>query len=380
MSDSTPAPAAAPTKIVLLTGYLGAGKTTLLNHILANQKGVRAAVIVNDIGEVNVDASLVRDGGLSEDVIPLTNGCICCTLSEDLANQLSGIARSGAFDYIIIEASGICEPIPIAYTISGFCDASQEGATPLALDNIVCVVDCARMYDEFNGGHALLSDDVEEDDVESLLIQQIEFCTTLILNKTDKVTPEQIAELRAIVRSLQKNAVIVEAQRGEVPLEELIDTGRFDFMEAYNSAVWADAMDHPEEHEDPEVLEYDFSTFVYDRRKPVDLEALGELANHWPKEIVRAKGIVWAAQDPDERYLFEQAGREISATGTGPFVAAMPEEERAAEFAADPSLEAYWDPDLGDRGTRLCIIGRHMDRAAVEAALDACLAKEDPEN
>lgn len=380
MSDSTPAPAAAPTKIVLLTGYLGAGKTTLLNHILANQKGVRAAVIVNDIGEVNVDASLVRDGGLSEDVIPLTNGCICCTLSEDLANQLSGIARSGAFDYIIIEASGICEPIPIAYTISGFCDASQEGAAPLALDNIVCVVDCARMYDEFNGGHALLSDDVEEDDVESLLIQQIEFCTTLILNKTDKVTPEQIAELRAIVRSLQKNAVIVEAQRGEVPLEELIDTGRFDFMEAYNSAVWADAMDHPEEHEDPEVLEYDFSTFVYDRRKPVDLEALGELANHWPKEIVRAKGIVWAAQDPDERYLFEQAGREISATGTGPFVAAMPEEERAAEFAADPSLEAYWDPELGDRGTRLCIIGRHMDRAAVEAALDACLAKEDPEN
>ena len=327
--------AVAPTKIILLTGYLGAGKTTLLNHLLANQRGIRAAVIVNDIGEVNVDAALARDGGLAEDIIPLTNGCICCTLSEDLAAQLSRIARSGEFDYIVIEASGICEPIPIAYTISGFCDASQEGSAPLALDNIVCVVDCARMY--------------------------------------DKVTPAQIDELRAIVRSLQKNARIVEAQRGEVALEELVNTGRFDFMDAYNSAVWADAMDHPEEHENPEVLEYGFSTFVYDRRRQVDLEALGELASHWPEGIVRAKGIIWAAQDPDERYMFEQAGREISATGTGPFVAAMPEEERAEAFAADPALAAYWDPELGDRGTRLCIIGRRMNRAAVEAALDACL-------
>lgn len=374
MTETACRAATEPTKILLLTGYLGAGKTTILNRILANRQGVRAAVIVNDIGEVNVDASLVREGGFAEDIIPLTNGCICCTLSEDLAKQLSNIAASNAFDYIIIEASGICEPIPIAYTISGFCDASQNGAAPLALDNIVCVVDCARMFDEFNGGHALTSGDVDEDDVESLLIQQIEFCTTLILNKTDKVEPEQIAELRAIVRSLQKNAVIVEAQHGNVPMNELLNTGRFDFMEAYNSAVWADAMDHPEEHENPEVLEYGFSTFVYDRRAPFDLEALGELANHWPNGVVRAKGIIWAAQDPDERYMFEQAGREISAMGTGPFVAAMPEEERAEQFAADPSLETYWDAELGDRGTRLCIIGRHMDRAAVEAALDACLA------
>lgn len=374
MTETACRAATEPTKILLLTGYLGAGKTTILNRILANRQGVRAAVIVNDIGEVNVDASLVREGGFAEDIIPLTNGCICCTLSEDLAKQLSNIAASNAFDYIIIEASGICEPIPIAYTISGFCDASQNGAAPLALDNIVCVVDCERMFDEFNGGHALTSGDVDEDDVESLLIQQIEFCTTLILNKTDKVEPEQIAELRAIVRSLQKNAVIVETQHGNIPMNELLNTGRFDFMEAYNSAVWADAMDHPEEHENPEVLEYGFSTFVYDRRAPFDLEALGELANHWPNGVVRAKGIIWAAQDPDERYMFEQAGREISAMGTGPFVAAMPEEERAEQFAADPSLETYWDAELGDRGTRLCIIGRHMDRAAVEAALDACLA------
>lgn len=367
-------------KITLLTGYLGAGKTTLLNHILANGDGVRAAVIVNDIGEVNVDASLVRDGGLTQadDIIPLTNGCICCTLSDDLANQLQAIAASGDFDCILIEASGICEPIPIAYTISGFCDQTGNGPAPLALDNIIAVVDCARLLDEFDAGRALAAGDVDEDDVESLLIQQIEFCTTLVLNKTDQVTPEQLAEIKAIVRSLQKDARIIEAVRGEVPLGELLDTGRFDFNDAYNSAAWIAAMEHPEEHEEPEVLEYGFSTFVYERRQPFDLEKLGAFAESWPREIVRAKGIVWAVQDLDERLLFEQAGRQISVTGTGPFAAAMPEEERAAELAADPSLEAFWDPELGDRGTRLCVIGRHLDRAAMEAALDACLSQDEP--
>ena len=208
-------------KIILLTGYLGAGKTTLLNHILGNDKGIRAAVIVNDIGEVNVDASLIRDGGLSQtdNLIPLTNGCICCTLADDLAKQLQGIADSGDFDYIVIEASGICEPIPIAYTISAYCDqAKYDGKAPLDLDNIVAVVDCARMWDEFNGGKDLLANDIDEDDIESLIIQQIEFCTTVVLNKTDRVTPAQIKELKAIVRSLQKDAVIVEAENGDVPM------------------------------------------------------------------------------------------------------------------------------------------------------------------
>ena len=277
-----------PVKIIMLTGYLGAGKTTLLNHILANDGGIRAAVIVNDIGEINVDASLIADGGLSEtdDLIPLTNGCICCTLSDDLANQLQDIADSGKFDYIIIEASGICEPIPIAYTISSFCDETKVGGEPkLALDNIVAVVDCARMYDEFNGGRDLLAEDIDEDDIESLLIQQIEFCSTLILNKTDTVSPEQIAELKAIVRSLQKDAVIVEAQNGEVPMEELLDTDRFDFMRAYNSAAWIEAMEHPEEHDDPEVLEYDIETFVYSRRKPFDLQKFTDFVEQeWPDE------------------------------------------------------------------------------------------------
>ncbi len=367
-----------PVNIILITGYLGAGKTTLLNHILANDQGIRAAVIVNDIGEVNVDASLIKGDGLAQmdDIIPLSNGCICCTLSDDLARQLRSIADSGDFDYIIIEASGICEPIPIAYTISSFCDdgAAEGGGAPLALDNVVAVVDCARMYDEFNGGKALLSEDVEEDDLESLLIQQIEFCTTLILNKTDQVTPEQVTELKAIVRSLQRSAKIVEAVRGEVDLSELLDTGRFNFDDAYNSAAWIDAMEHPEEHEDPEVLEYGITTFVYQRRQPFDLDKLEAYVNNWPDSIIRAKGLLWGAQQPDTAYLFEQAGMQVYLTDNGPFVASAPEEEQKQILAENPELLDEWDPVCGDRQTKLVFIGRDMDRTKVERGLDACLA------
>ena len=366
-----------PVKIVMLTGYLGAGKTTLLNHILENDGGIRAAVIVNDIGEINVDADLIADGGLSEadDLIPLTNGCICCTLSEDLANQLQGIAESGDFDYIIIEASGICEPIPIAYTISSFCDdAKTDGEPLLALDNIVAVVDCARMYDEFNGGRDLLAENIDEDDIESLLIQQIEFCTTLVLNKTDTVTPEQIAELKAIVRGLQKDAVIVEAEQGDVPMDELLDTDRFDFSRAYKSAAWVEAMEHPEEHDDPEVLEYDIETFVYARRKPFDLEKFTDFVEQeWPDEVIRVKGPLWQNANPDMCYIFEQAGHQMRLMENGLFVDSAPEDEKQQIIADNPELRDYWDDEVGDRETRLCIIGRHMDKDAVVAALDACL-------
>ena len=366
-----------PVKIVMLTGYLGAGKTTLLNHILENDGGIRAAVIVNDIGEINVDADLIADGGLSEadDLIPLTNGCICCTLSEDLANQLQGIAESGDFDYIIIEASGICEPIPIAYTISSFCDdAKTDGEPLLALDNIVAVVDCARMYDEFNGGRDLLAENIDEDDIESLLIQQIEFCTTLVLNKTDTVTPEQIAELKAIVRGLQKDAVIVEAEQGDVPMDELLDTDRFDFSRAYKSAAWVEAMEHPEEHDDPEVLEYDIETFVYARRKPFDLEKITDFVEQeWPDEVIRVKGPLWQNANPDMCYIFEQAGHQMRLMENGLFVDSAPEDEKQQIIADNPELRDYWDDEVGDRETRLCIIGRHMDKDAVVAALDACL-------
>ena len=366
-----------PVKIVMLTGYLGAGKTTLLNHILSNDGGIRAAVIVNDIGEVNVDASLIKDGGLSatDNLIPLTNGCICCTLADDLANQLSGLADSGDFDYIIIEASGICEPVPIAYTISAFCDEEKVGGAPkLALDNIVAVVDCARMYDEFHGGRDLLADDIDEDDIEALLISQIEFCSTLVLNKTDTVTPEQLAELKAIVRSLQKDAVIVEAEQGNVDLREVLDTGRFDFMKAYNSAAWIEAMEHPEEHDDPEVLEYDIQTFVYHRRQPFDQAAFQNFVeNHWPDCVVRAKGVLWSDLNPDMCYLFEQAGHQMRLTENGLFVDCAPEEEKRQILAETPEIMDTWDPEVGDRETKLCIIGRHMDCEAVAAKLDELL-------
>ncbi len=368
-------------KIVLLTGYLGAGKTTLLNHILSNDEGIRAAVIVNDIGEVNVDASLIRDGGLSktDDLIPMTNGCICCTLSDDLARQLGNIAQSGDFDYIIIEASGICEPIPIAYTISAFCDQSKNGGkAPLDLDNIVAVVDCARMFDEFHGGKDLLADNIDEDDIESLLIQQLEFCTTVVLNKTDKVTPEQISELKAIVRSLQKDAKIVEATQGNVPLSEVLDTNRFDFDRAYNSAAWLDAMDHPEEHEDPEVLEYGISTFVYERRQPFDIDRLSDYVTTWPDDIIRTKGMVWASQDPDMCYVFEQAGQQVTLSENGLFVASAPEVERKQIIAENPQVMDDWDPVCGDRMTKLCFIGRNLDKDAIVAGLDDCLTDWDP--
>ena len=366
-----------PVKIVMLTGYLGAGKTTLLNHILSNDGGIRAAVIVNDIGEVNVDASLIKDGGLSatDNLIPLTNGCICCTLADDLANQLSSLADSGDFDYIIIEASGICEPVPIAYTISAFCDEEKVGGAPkLALDNIVAVVDCARMYDEFHGGRDLLADDIDEDDIEALLISQIEFCSTLVLNKVDTVTPEQLAELKAIVRSLQKDAVIVEAEQGNVDLREVLDTGRFDFMKAYNSAAWIEAMEHPEEHDDPEVLEYDIQTFVYHRRQPFDQAAFQDFVeNHWPDCVVRAKGVLWSDLNPDMCYLFEQAGHQMRLTENGLFVDSAPEEEKRQILAETPEIMDQWDPEVGDRETKLCIIGRHMDKDAVAAKLDELL-------
>ena len=366
-----------PVKIVMLTGYLGAGKTTLLNHILSNDGGIRAAVIVNDIGEVNVDANLIKDGGLSatDNLIPLTNGCICCTLADDLANQLSGLADSGDFDYIIIEASGICEPVPIAYTISAFCDEEKVGGAPkLALDNIVAVVDCARMYDEFHGGRDLLAEDIDEDDIEALLISQIEFCSTLVLNKVDTVTPEQLAELKAIVRSLQKDAVIVEAEQGNVDLKEVLDTGRFDFMKAYNSAAWIEAMEHPEEHDDPEVLEYDIQTFVYHRRQPFDQAAFQNFVeNHWPDCVVRAKGVLWSDLNPDMCYLFEQAGHQMRLTENGLFVDSAPEEEKRQILAETPEIMDQWDPEVGDRETKLCIIGRHMDCEAVAAKLDELL-------
>ena len=364
-------------KIALITGYLGAGKTTLLNNILANDKGIRAAVIVNDIGEVNVDASLIEKNGVvsqvSDTLVPLSNGCICCTLADDLARQLTQIAESGKFDYIIIEASGICEPVPIAFTIDNFCKQEQARGVRIEMDNIIAVVDCARMFDEFAGGEDLLEEDIDEEDIEALLIQQIEFCTTLVLNKCDLVTPEQIAELKALVRGLQKDARIVEATQAEVDLDEVLNTGRFSFEEAYNSAAWIDALEHPEEHEDPEVLEYDITTFVYQRRKPFSLASLEKNIQGWPDSVIRTKGLVWLADDPNMAYVLEQAGKQVHMQENGWFLATAPEDEFKRIVAENPEVLDEWDEECGDRMTKLVFIGRHMDKDTLIAQLDACL-------
>ncbi|MDO4807879.1 MAG: GTP-binding protein [Coriobacteriales bacterium] len=364
-------------RIALITGYLGAGKTTLLNHILANDQGIRAAVIVNDIGEVNVDAALIEKNGIvsqvTDTLVPLSNGCICCTLADDLARQLTQIAESGNFDYIIIEASGICEPIPIAFTIDNFCKQESMRGINIVLDNIIAVVDCARMFDEFNGGEALLEEDIDEEDIEALLIQQIEFCTTLVLNKTDVVTPEQVGELKALVRSLQKEAKIVEAVQGNVDLHDLLGTNRFDFNTAYESAAWMDAMEHPEEHEDPEVLEYDIETFVYERRKPFSLASFENLVRSWPHAIIRVKGLVWFADDPNMAYVLELAGSQVQLQENGFFIASAPPEDFQRIVSQNPEVLDDWDDETGDRMTKLVFIGRHMDKGEVIRGLDSCL-------
>lgn len=415
-----------PIKIAMITGYLGAGKTTLLNHILTNSQGIRAAVIVNDIGEVNVDANLIASTGavttLDDSLIPLTNGCICCTLSEDLALQLRQIANSGDYEYIIIEASGVCEPAPIAFTINEFLQEASEEDAPLAIDNVIAVVDCARMFDEFNGGQDLLSDDLDDHDIASLLISQIEFCSTLVLNKADSVTPEQMAELKAIVRGLQKNAVMIEAVRGQVDLAALLNTDSFDLDAVLTSATWASELDradkeraaqndaaqhgadqgkdyeehdygHDHHHHDHEhdhgpgcscahchdgehdhVAEFGISTFIYERRVPFDREVLRKFSMDWPREIIRCKGLLWFADDPDTCIIFEQAGRQVYATESGPWAAASSEEELEQIFLEYPEVKNNWDPEVGDRRVQLVIIGKGMNRQKVEADLDACLA------
>ncbi len=368
-----------PVRIALITGYLGAGKTTLLNNILANERGVRAAVIVNDIGEVNVDADLIAKGGVvnkgDESLVPLTNGCICCTLADDLAAQLTELAESGRFDHIIIEASGICEPIPIAFTIDNFCRQQAARGHAIDLDNIIAVVDAARMFDQFHGGRDLPEDDIDDDDIEALLIQQIEFCTTMVLNKTDLVTAEQLGALRALVRGLQHEAKIIEADHGKVDIADMLSTDRFDFNRAYESAAWMDAMEHPEEHEDPEVLEYDIQTFVYERRQPFDMDRLQQFARRWPDEIIRCKGVAWFADDPDMAYVFEQAGHQIHLQENGRFVDSAPDGERERILADNPEILDQWDAEVGDRMNKLVVIGRHMKQDEVTTGLDSCLVE-----
>ncbi|MBR4698450.1 MAG: GTP-binding protein [Prevotella sp.] len=388
------------TPVLLLTGYLGSGKTTLLNRILTNERGIKFAVIVNDIGEVNIDADLIEKGGIvgqkEESLVALQNGCICCTLKMDLVEQLRDIIRQQRFDYIVIEASGICEPAPIAQTICSIPTMGYQyvlDGVPF-LDNIVTVVDALRMRDEFGNGENLLGQNMEEDDIENLVIQQIEFCNMILLNKAAEVSKEELGRIRQIIRAIQPKAEIIECNFCDVPLEKLLNTGLFDFDSVATSAAWIneienhhenehddddddDADEHEEHHhhdDEGEAEEYGIGTFVYYRRPAMDLGRFDEfVARRWPKSVIRAKGICWFSDERDVCYVFEQAGKQVSIRNAGQWYATMPKNELNQFMAQNPGLQRDWDEKYGDRMQKLVFIGQNLDREAIAKELDNCL-------
>ena len=368
--------------VLLLTGYLGSGKTTLLNRILANRRGIRFAVIVNDIGEINIDADLIEKGGVvgktDDSLVALQNGCICCTLKMDLVAQLGDLMESGRFDYIVIEASGICEPAPIAQTI---CTMPMLGpqfvkdSVPY-VDSIVTVVDALRMKDEFGCGDALGRDDIDDEDLERLVIEQIEFCNIVLLNKAGEITPDELGKLTGIVKGINPGAKVLSCNYGDIDLDEIIYTGMFDFERVATSAAWIQAIEGEEEEEDEgEALEYGIDTYVYYRRGAFDLNKFDNLiAKKWPANIIRAKGLCYFTDDTDKCWLFEQAGRQKSLRDAGLWFATMPEEQLQQMMARDAKLRADWDPVYGDRMQKLVFIGQHLDKKALEELMDSALA------
>ncbi|MBO4381083.1 MAG: GTP-binding protein [Clostridia bacterium] len=368
--------------ITLLTGYLGAGKTTLLNHVLNNQQGYKVAVIVNDIGEVNIDASLLGAGGVvtqkDENLVPLQNGCICCTLKQDLMDQIAKLAGCNKYDYILIEASGICEPVPIVQTIEylgqGLKDANYDFG--VKLDNIVSVVDAARLVEEFGSGKDLMKEEIEDDDIENLIIQQVEFCTKIVINKVDLVSREDLDEVKTVLKALQPDAEYIECEQGKVPLDKILATNCFDFDKASGSAAWIKGLEEIEEEEEPEgeVLEYNIMTFVYKRRRPFNTNKFLDWANHrYPKEIIRCKGVLWITKDTRDMFMFEQAGKQKQLANAGPWVVSMPKREQKEILLYNPDVAAEWDEVVGDKMIKLVFIGKDMDKDAIIKDLDACL-------
>jgi cobalamin synthesis protein/P47K family protein len=407
--------------ITLLCGYLGAGKTTLMNMILANQKGYKVAVIVNDIGEINVDASLIaKDANITDksSLVPLTNGCICCTLKTDLVMQIENLIASGKFDYLLIESSGVCEPMPIAQAI----ETIENGY----LDNVVSVVDAKRLVDEFSDGAQLLKKDMGEEDIESLLVQQIEFCSTLIINKKDLVTDEQMKKVRAVINKLQPHVKVIETTRCQVPLEDMLATKRFNFEKVFESAGWVAELEkraeeyddddecghercdhdhhgehehcghddhdhhghhghdehgehghhhhhHEHKHEGADEDEYGIGSFVYYRRRPFNREKLEKYAGVWPRNIIRSKGVIWFSDEQDMAYVFETAGRQIQAGLSGRWLATASKREQEKILAQEPRMREEWDEKVGDRMIKLCIIGQKLDKQKICADLDALL-------
>lgn len=375
--------------ITLLTGYLGSGKTTLLNHILNNQEGYKIAVIVNDIGEVNIDASLIeKDGivsGKDDSLVPLQNGCICCTLKTDLLEQIQDIIAAKKFDYIIIEASGICEPIPIAQTICALEDAYVDYNMPKQcyLDSIISVVDAKRLSDEFNQGGDLLNDHLDEEDIENLVIQQIEFCDTIILNKIDEVSKEELSSVKDVIKALQPHAEIIETNYAKVDLSKILATKKFDFESAATSSGWyaeLDNVDNEEEHhheehhhhhEEGEVEEYGITTFVYYRREPMDRQKFYEyIGKPWPKKIIRAKGITYFKDDKDMSYMFEQAGTLKDLTEAGLWLAAESPKFQEEVLEANPDIKKDWDPFYKDRMVKIVFIGKGISKEEITKELD----------
>jgi len=429
--------------ITLLTGYLGAGKTTLLNYVLNNQQGYHVAVIVNDIGEVNIDQTLIEKGGniTKEDsgkVVPLSNGCICCSLKTDLIEQIAELLEMGKFDYILIEASGICEPIPIAQTISfaGSQLRSKDGRPlPCHLDNIVAVVDVLRLADEFAGGEKLLDEDLEEEDIANLLIQQIEFCNTIIMNKVDALSKHDLEHVKAVVKALQPTAKMIETNYGKVDMKDILDTKQFDFNKVAESSTWAiklneeghdnhdddddedehehhhhhdddhdehehhhhhdhDEHDHDHDDEDhshcdhehgvchcghhhdkdhPHGDEYGISTFVFEDHRPLNREKFEAFLDDYPTSIIRTKGLIWFSDERSESYLFEQAGKQASAQNFGRWFAAESKAEQKRILEENPQLQKIWDEKYGDRIIRLVFIGQHMDKKKIIQVMNDCL-------
>ncbi len=406
------------TPVLLLTGYLGSGKTTLLNKILSNKRGIRFAVVVNDIGEVNIDETLIRKEGIvggqnADDLVALQNGCICCTLKTDLIKQLAELTAMHMFDYIVIEASGICEPAPIAQTICAM-ETMRIPDLP-SLDCIVTVVDALRMASEFGCGEDLQKSDLDEEDIENLLIEQIEFCNIILLNKISEVTADEAAHIKAIIRAIQPKAEIIECDYAEVDMDKLINTHKFDFEEVATSATWVKELEgtadeeehehhhhddddddddddeheehhhhehhhdhdhhhHHHDHDEGEAEEYGIGTFVYYRREPLNFEKFDRfLAKSWPKSVIRAKGVIYFSQNKDMSILFEQAGVQKKVKEAGYWYATAPKEELEKFLAQDAGLRRDWDPVYGDRMLKIVFIGRNMDREAITAALDECI-------
>ncbi|MBR0296868.1 MAG: GTP-binding protein [Paludibacteraceae bacterium] len=367
--------------VLLLTGYLGSGKTTLLNRILANTEGIRFAVIVNDIGEVNIDADLIQKGGVvnqnDSNLLSLTNGCICCTLKMDLVEQLHDLCVARKFDYIVIEASGICEPAPIAQTICSYSKMVPFTEDPMpVLDNIVTVVDALRLRDEFGDLEEKAKKEFSnEEDLASLVIQQIEFCNLILLNKASEVSPDEIEHIRAIIRAIQPHAEIINCDYCDVPFDKLLNTHLFSFDAVAGSAAWIEGVEGDvEDEEEGEAYEYGIETFVYYRRRPFNLGLFDEfVARHWPKSVIRCKGMCYFSDEYDMCYLLEQAGKQIGVKQCGEFYATMPKDELNAALQHDPILRRDWDEQYGDRMQKLVFIGQKMDKNAIIEALDKCL-------